>query len=116
VTASTGSGSGSLGLDLVDDDSSADEAGNPLGGAGTGNGNFTGQVYAVDKSPPSTPALTLSEASGQTYVTGTTAYLNAQAGKSGSFQVDAATSDSESGIQKVSFPALSGFSAGGGDV
>lgn len=56
VTASTGSGTGSLGLDLIDDDSIKNAAGTPLGGAGTGNGNFTGDVYTVSPtfcSPPS---------------------------------------------------------------
>jgi hypothetical protein len=52
VTASTGTGSGTLGLNLVDDDSIADSVGNKLGGTGTGNGNFTGQVYTVDKVAP----------------------------------------------------------------
>jgi hypothetical protein len=48
VTANTGSGDGTLGLNLVDDDSIV--AGSiPLGGTGAGNGNFTGQVYTVDK-------------------------------------------------------------------
>ncbi len=47
VTASTGSGSGTLGLNLVDNDSIKDVTNNPLGGIGTGNGNFTGQVYTV---------------------------------------------------------------------
>jgi len=47
VTASTGTGSGTLGLNLVDNDSIVDTAGNKLGGTGTGNGNFTGQVYTV---------------------------------------------------------------------
>ena len=52
VTASTGSGSGTLRLDVVDDDSIVDTAitPNPLGGAGAGNGDFTGgQVYEVNQ-------------------------------------------------------------------
>lgn len=49
VIASTGSGSGTLGLNLVDNDSILDTAGTPLGGLGTGNGSFTGQVYTVEK-------------------------------------------------------------------
>jgi hypothetical protein len=52
VTASTGTGSGTLGLNLVDDDSIADGAGNKLGGTGTtgtANGSFTGQVYTIDR-------------------------------------------------------------------
>ena len=52
VTASTGTGSGTLGLNLVDDDSIADGVGNKLGGTGNGNGNFTGQVYTVDRGAP----------------------------------------------------------------
>jgi hypothetical protein len=59
VTGSTGSGSGTLGLNLVDNDSIKDLAGNALGGAGNGNGNFTGQVYTVDRTPPATPVLTV---------------------------------------------------------
>ena len=39
VTASTGSGSGTLGLNLVDDDSIEDAATNKL------DGGFTGEVY-----------------------------------------------------------------------
>jgi len=50
VTANTGSGTGTLGLNLVDDDSIVDGGGTPLGGTGAGNGDFTGQVYTV--SPP----------------------------------------------------------------
>jgi MSHA biogenesis protein MshQ len=50
VTANTGSGTGTLGLNLVDNDSIIDAGSVPLGGAGAGNGNFTGQVYTV--SPP----------------------------------------------------------------
>ena len=57
VTASTGSGSGTLGLNLVDNDSVKDAAANPLGGQGPGNGNFTGQVYAIDRTPPPAPVL-----------------------------------------------------------
>ena len=48
VTVSTGSGSGTLRLDVVDDDTILDLALNPLGGPGAGNGNFTGgETYDV---------------------------------------------------------------------
>ncbi|MFZ3126609.1 MAG: DUF6701 domain-containing protein [Rhodoferax sp.] len=50
VSASTGTAYGTLGLNLVDNDSIVDAAGSPLGGAGAGNGNFTGQVYTL--APP----------------------------------------------------------------
>jgi hypothetical protein len=40
-----------LRLDVVDDDSIRDSAGNPLGGTGTGNGDFnTGEAYTIDRS------------------------------------------------------------------
>ena len=47
VTAGTGTGAGTLGLNLVDNDSIIDTASTPLGGAGAGNGNFTGEIYSV---------------------------------------------------------------------
>lgn len=48
VTVSTGSGLGTIRLDLLDDDTIADQAANPLGGAGAGNGSFTaGETYTV---------------------------------------------------------------------
>ncbi len=56
VTASTGTGDGTLGLNLVDDDTITDTIANKLGGTGTGNGNSTGQVYTIDKTPPAAPA------------------------------------------------------------
>ncbi|MCP4140161.1 MAG: hypothetical protein GY755_07710 [Chloroflexi bacterium] len=52
ITAGTGSGSGTLRLDILDNDSIVDTLGNPLGGAGTGNGNFTtGEEYTINKIP-----------------------------------------------------------------
>jgi hypothetical protein len=56
VTASTGSGSGTLGLDLRDDDSIEDGANNPLGGTGLGNGDFDGEVYTLDRTAPTVTA------------------------------------------------------------
>lgn len=45
VTAKTGRRPGKLGLNLVDDDSIQDSAGNKLGGVGLDNGSFTGARY-----------------------------------------------------------------------
>lgn len=47
VTANTGSGAGTLGLDLNDDDTIINASLKPLGGTGAGNGNFSGAVYTV---------------------------------------------------------------------
>jgi uncharacterized repeat protein (TIGR01451 family) len=56
VTASTGSGAGVLGLNLVDNDSIVDAYGDKLGGTGAGNGNFTGQTYIINA--PSVVSIT----------------------------------------------------------
>ncbi len=59
VAANTGGTgvTGTLGLNLVDDDSITDTTANKLGGLGTGNGNVTGETYAVDKLGPGIPSL-----------------------------------------------------------
>ncbi len=50
VTVKTGSGDGTLRLNVIDNDSIKDGVGNRLGGTGAGNGNYTsGQIYTVDK-------------------------------------------------------------------
>jgi hypothetical protein len=50
VTVSTGSGNGTIRLDVVDDNSIIDAAGNPLGGSGLGDGDFTsGQTYTIQR-------------------------------------------------------------------
>jgi sugar lactone lactonase YvrE len=50
VIVNTGSGNGTIRLDVVDSDTILDLAGNPLGGEGEGNGNFTGgEVYTITK-------------------------------------------------------------------
>ncbi len=51
VAVDTGSGDGTLRLDVIDNDSILDSAGQPLGGTGAGNGDFTtGEAYTVNKS------------------------------------------------------------------
>jgi hypothetical protein len=50
VRVNTGTGSGTLRLDLVDDDSIKDLDDNPLGGTGVQNGNFSlGETYTIIK-------------------------------------------------------------------
>ncbi|HXQ36863.1 MAG TPA: hypothetical protein VN843_22825, partial [Anaerolineales bacterium] len=52
VTVNTGSGDGSIRLNVVDDDSIKDGSNHPLGGTGAGNGNFvSGETYTIDKPP-----------------------------------------------------------------
>src|SRR5690348_15606109 len=80
-----------------------------------GNTISISTIVKVDTTAPSAPAITLGNATGNTFISGTTVFVNAQAGKSGSFTASATSTDPNSGIQKLSFPALAGFSSGGGD-
>jgi hypothetical protein len=58
VSVATGTGDGTIGLNLADNDSIQDEAGNALGGAGLGNGNAAGELYALDRTPPAVASIT----------------------------------------------------------
>jgi hypothetical protein len=50
VSANTGSGNGTIGLSVIDDDSIIDDASHPLGGEGSGNGSFNnGEAYTINK-------------------------------------------------------------------
>lgn len=58
VRVNSGTGIGTVRLDVIDDDSIVDLAGNPLGGAGQNNGEFrTGETYTIAK-PTTTPSQT----------------------------------------------------------
>lgn len=48
VTVGFSGANGTLGLDLVDNDSIVDATAQPLGGAGAGNGDFTGEIFDID--------------------------------------------------------------------
>ncbi|QDS98747.1 FG-GAP repeat domain-containing protein [Adhaeretor mobilis] len=52
ITIANVVGEGTLRLDLNDDDSVLDLVGNALGGTGTNNGDFAGEVYTLDHLPP----------------------------------------------------------------
>ena len=53
VSIMTGSGDGTLRLDLIDDDSIVNEIANKLGDTGAGNGNFAdGETYTIDRTAP----------------------------------------------------------------
>jgi hypothetical protein len=60
VTVSTSAGSGTLRLDLSDDDSIVDGLSVALGGAGAGNGDFSGgQLYTIDRLAPQAGQLSV---------------------------------------------------------
>jgi len=70
-------------------------------------------AFGVDTSAPSTCAVSsIDEASAYAYSSGTTVYYNTAS--SGNFTVNASAVDSQSGIEKVNFPAT--VSAGGDDT
>lgn len=57
ITVNTGAGSGVIGLDLLDNRSISDRAGNLLADNGTGNGSFTsGEEFTLAKIPVDFPA------------------------------------------------------------
>ncbi|MBI5352065.1 MAG: ExeM/NucH family extracellular endonuclease [Chloroflexi bacterium] len=58
VVVNTGLGSGTIHLDLIDDDSIKDAAFISLGGVGLVNGDFiSGDTYTVDRTPPSVVSI-----------------------------------------------------------
>jgi hypothetical protein len=58
VNVNTGSGNGTLRLDVVDNDSITDSGGQLLGGTGAGNGSFTtGEEYTVNRSAANTVSV-----------------------------------------------------------
>lgn len=59
VSVNTGAGSGTLRLDLIDNESIKDAAGKTLGGAGLVNGDYmAGETYSIDKAPPLVSSIT----------------------------------------------------------
>ncbi len=62
----------------------------------------SGNVVKVDLVDPSAPALTLDESSPHAHVAGTEIFLNTD--ESGTFDVEASSSDAVSGIAKIAFP------------
>ena len=65
VQVNTGSGSGTIQLYAMDDDSIHDSLGQPLGGTGIGNGNFTsGETYTINKVTQTTLTSTFSSNGG----------------------------------------------------
>ncbi|HLO32524.1 MAG TPA: hypothetical protein VK249_25480 [Anaerolineales bacterium] len=63
VAVNTGSGNGAIRLDVSDNDSIVNAKGQPLGGAGAGNGSFTaGEAYTINKSITTTVSLSFNSA------------------------------------------------------
>ncbi|MGO9113300.1 MAG: beta strand repeat-containing protein [Thermoguttaceae bacterium] len=64
VTVNTGSGSGSLGLDVANGAATiADLAGNSLSGAGSGSTVYVGPAYTIDRVPPTVASIVTTGAS-----------------------------------------------------
>ena len=52
VNVNTGAADGEMRLELLDDDSIHNAQGIVLGGNGAGNGNFSGETFTIDRTPP----------------------------------------------------------------
>ena len=52
VNVNTGMADGAMRLDLIDNDSIHNAQGITLGGNGGGNGNFSGETFTIDRTPP----------------------------------------------------------------
>ena len=82
VTVNSVSGNGTLGLNLVDDNSIVNAYNNPLGGLAPGDGTFTDQLYTIDTVAPTisigSPSVAFATSRPVTYtVTYADAYFNA---------------------------------------
>jgi hypothetical protein len=79
------------------------------------NVNYTSaNETKIDTSPPSCTLGSLAEDSMFSHVSGTTVYYNSQG--TGYWNVTATTADSDSGINNVTFPALTGVTGSGSDT
>lgn len=68
ITVNRGSGDGTIQLNVIDDDTIKDDSGNPLGGQGLGNGNYTrGPAYLVRTIPTSTIPINIISGPTPTY-------------------------------------------------
>jgi hypothetical protein len=81
-----------------------------------GNAASVKTTVKVDTTGPSSPTVTLSGATTSTFISGTTVYINAQAGREGSFKATGASTDAETGVASIKLPSLPGFSEGGGTL
>jgi hypothetical protein len=100
VTVNTGTGEGTLRLDLIDNDSILDGASIPLGGLGAGNATFTtGEIYLIDPSAPVVTSILRADPSPTT---------------AGSVRFTVAFSESVSGVDAADFAVtVSGLSEAG---
>ena len=112
VRVNTGAGNGMLGLNLVDNDSIVDVAGNNLGGTGAGNGNVTGPVYTISKTGiPAITATAVSHTSNYPAAGGTVTvrFTNTGAGNATNLKVNTVTLTRLSGSGTITYggsPAL----------
>ena len=115
MTASSGSGSGTLGLNLVDDNSIVDAYNQPLvNSLGGPNGSFTGQAYTVDRAAPTNSLSLVAQTGGASYLAGSTVfYRGTGSGSGGSFAIRNTASDTGgSALASSTTAALAGTATG----
>jgi len=81
-----------------------------------GNEASVSTTVKVDTTAPGAPSVTLSSPTGNTFVNGTTVFIDPLSGKSGGFVATGSATDGESGIASIKLPSLSGFASGGGTL
>jgi len=93
VTVNTGTGDGTIRLNLIDDDTIKNSQTTPLGGLAAGNGNFTtGEVYTFDRVSPSVSSIILSETATSNIVTYKVAFSESVTGvDAGDFSIPVTT-------------------------
>ena len=102
VTVNTGTGDGTLRLDLIDNDTVVDSTADPLGGVGAGNGNFAaGGVYTIDKTAPAVLSILRSDPNPTTAAT---------------VRFAVAFSESVSGVDIADFTAITTDSLSGASI
>ena len=70
VIVNTGTGDGTIRLNLIDDDTIKNSQTTPLGGLAAGNGNFTtGEIYTVDRVIPTVSSIVISNTAASNVVT-----------------------------------------------
>ncbi len=103
VLVNTGTSSGTIRLNLTDNDTIKDSQSNPLGGTGSGNGNFTtGEVYTIDRTPPTVSSVVVLNSAASDIVTFRATFSESVTGvDSGDFSVTT-TSGTLSGLSVTS--------------
>lgn len=121
VSVNTITGDGTLGLNVVDDDTMVNGINVPLGGVGAGNGDFTGQLYTIDRVAPGITSFTrqvpaTSPTNVDTLIFQATFDENVYNVDTSDFTVNGATTAIISNIVEVTSNTVYNITVSGGDL